>query len=302
MVLSLAFILAFVFSAIVLLIGIIIFSEIADAMELTLPIIPTQPPLPALSLGNLTANDEWQLREQQIDADVTVADCRYGLVNNVLTTQITLPAKGNRYFCDVFKVFDKADIIGKTLSVTWQAGGDQFNNQNEAICVLDGAFDRNNATQFPPTNFGANLCGQSSTLGRLHFITQNNIPLTTDSIVMTLAGSTQEQVTIFVLVKDSSASFRIFMSIHEISISELAKWDWDSPPATLTMAVTGTNNDLGVTNPKLSNLLPTPQLPSDQQQELDTFNNAKAIGFTVIGILPVALFFALFSIFSGKIE
>jgi len=41
--------------------------------------------------------------------------------------------------------------------------------------------------------------------------------------------------------------------------------------------------------------------PSEQSQ-IDTFNNAQAIGFTVIGILPVVLFFALFSLFSGRIE
>ena len=39
-----------------------------------------------------------------------------------------------------------------------------------------------------------------------------------------------------------------------------------------------------------------------EQSQVDTFENAKAIGFTVIGILPVALFFALFSIFSGRFE
>lgn len=39
-----------------------------------------------------------------------------------------------------------------------------------------------------------------------------------------------------------------------------------------------------------------------EQQELNTFNNAQAIGFTVIGIFPIALFFALFSLFSGRIE
>ena len=39
-----------------------------------------------------------------------------------------------------------------------------------------------------------------------------------------------------------------------------------------------------------------------EQQEIDTFTNAQAIGFTVIGIFPIALFFALFSIFSGRFE
>ena len=43
-------------------------------------------------------------------------------------------------------------------------------------------------------------------------------------------------------------------------------------------------------------------LTAGEQQEIDTFENARNIGFTVVGILPVALFFALFSIFSGRIE
>jgi len=298
-----------VFSAIVLLIGIVIFGEIAEAMEVTLPSQGTVlPPLQALSLGNLTANDEWQLSEQQIDG-TTIIDCKFGFGGGGGLTNFPnppAPAKTSRGYCEVFKVFDKADIIEKTLSVKWSGnnGGDPSTQSDEALCVLDGIFDRNNRTQFPPLNVAVNTCAGNTGV-RLHFIEHDanfNANTVPDTITMTLAGSTQDQITIMLLVRDSSSSARHSMNIQEISVLELANWDWKlGAGATVTMATTTTNNDTGITNAPLTNLLPLILSESDQQQ-VDTFNNAQVIGFTVIGILPVALFFALFSIFSGRIE
>jgi len=287
-------------------IGIVIFGEIADAMELTLPLPSELPPLQAISQGNLTANNEWQLREQTRVVEPTLIDCRYTIKSPQGITTFPnppTPARASVGFCHVFKVFDKADIIGKTLSVSWDgdSGGDPSAIADGAICVLDGVIDRNNATQFPPNNSGVGGCGGLATI--LHSITQDfvSFPPTTDTISMTLAGSTQDQITIFVMVKDTSATARYALIVKEISILELAKWDWLDPSATVTMATTTTNNDTGVTNTGLTNLLPL-ILSNESQREHDTFNNAQVIGFTVIGILPVALFFALFSIFSGRIE
>jgi len=309
MVLSLAFILALVFSAIVLLIGIVIFGEIAEAMELTLPTQGTVlPPLQAISQGNLTANNEWQLREQVIDGTTTI-DCVYAIKNGLTTfPNPPTPIGSSRGWCHVFKVFDKADIIGKDLVVEWRGGQATSGFPDEgAICVLDGVFDRNNATQFPNNNAIAAGCGVLSPV-ILHVITQDFFFFSgIDTITMTLAGSTKDQITIFVMFKDSSGSASISMIIPEISILDLAKWDWDFPtagaPATvsITRTIAHTPQDSGVTNAVLTNLLPLILSESDQQQ-VDTFNNAQVIGFTVIGILPVALFFALFSIFSGRIE
>jgi len=311
MVLSLAFILAFVFSAIVLLIGIIIFSEIAEAMEVTLPSQGTVlPPLQAISQGNLTTNNEWQLREQQATSGELI-DCKYGIsFGGGLTNFPNPPAtdKASRGFCHVFKVFDKADITGKVLSVTWSAnrGGDPSGTL-AAICVLDGIFDRNNATQFPFNNAAVGSCG-GNTAVRLHLVNPSSeFGTQTDTITLLVSplitpDPNEDQVTVFVMVRDPSSSRRYSMNIQEISVLELANWDWKlGAGATITMATTTTNNDTGITNTPLTNLLPLILSESDQQQ-VDTFNNAQAIGFTVVGILPVALFFALFSIFSGRIE
>lgn len=46
----------------------------------------------------------------------------------------------------------------------------------------------------------------------------------------------------------------------------------------------------------------TAGLTPAEQQQVDTFNNALNIGFTVIGIVPVALFFFLFAIFGGRLN
>lgn len=310
MVLSLAFILALVGSAIVLVIGIVIFGEIAEAMELTLPTQGTVlPPLQAISQGNLTTNNEWQLREQPVDA-ITLIDCKYGFSFAGGLTNFPnppAPSTSSRGFCHVFKVFDKADITGKVLSVTWSTnrGGDPSGTLG-AICVLDGIFDRNNATQFPFNNAGVGSCGGNLPV-RLHLVNPSSqFGTQTDTITLLVSplitpDPNKDQVTIFVMVKDPSGSRRYSMNIKEISVLELANWDWLAAGATVTMNTTTTNNDTGITNAPLTNLLPLILSESDQQQ-VDTFNNAQVIGFTVIGVLPIALFFALFSIFSGRIE
>jgi len=290
-----------VFSAIVLLIGIIIFSEIAEAMELTLPLASVTPPLEAISLGNLTANDEWQLREQEFNVAATV-NCDF-VTNSTRILVELFPDKALQGYCHVFKVFDKSDIIGKDLKVTWNSSLDFTCSR---IFVLDGSYDRNTASDFPlDTSSGCNLIGFSNPLKgagtRLHLIfSDSNFSTKTDTITMTLAGSTLPQITIGIGIKDQDGNDRPAIGIDEVEIVGFAKWDWDSS-SSATLAVTGTQNDLGITTVTAQSLLPL-VLTSQDQVQVDTFNNAQAIGFTVVGILPVALFFALFSIFSGRIE
>jgi len=216
----------------------------------------------AFAIPFTSLTDEWQLREQPVDA-VTTIDCKYGFSGGGGLTNFPnppTPAKASRGFCHVFKVFDKADITEKVLSVTWSTnrGGDPSGTLG-AICVLDGAFDRNNATQFPSNNNSVGACG-GNTAVTLHLVNPSSeFGTQTDTITLLVnplitPDPNKDQVTIFVMVKDPSSSRRYSMNLKEINFLEFVKWDWLDPSRTVTMATTTTNNDTGITNPKISSL------------------------------------------------
>jgi len=302
---NLAFIISLVASAVFLIVGISIFSEIVEAMALTLPLPTILPVLPA----NIT--DEWQLREQEKDVNFVV-----GCDPNINGTKIELEflPPNEVGWCHMFKVFDKSDVIGKTLEIDWQGSSGGFAGQSASVRVFDGSINRNNATQFPLDGVGAVTRGFHFNIGELnnlHIITHSMqfgdiLQVgTTDTIIMTLAGSTKNKVTIGVSLLDKGSSEFHVLNIEEIRITELATWEWglNTPlTSTVTMNSTTTQNDAGITNSvNLKNTQPL-VLSSESQREHDTFNNAQLIGFTVIGVLPIALFFALFTILSGRME
>ena len=209
----------------------------------------------------LPLDNEWQIREQEITTLQTVG-CTFVTDSTRILIQM-FPDKTKVGFCHMFKVFDKADIQNKILNVTWNQDLDFFTFSR--ISVFDGAYDRNNATQFPLDPIAFTFSGFTRALpeglqggGQLHtvFRTDRFNPTTDppDSINMTLAGSTLPQVTIAITFRDGSTSTRFAGGIDEIKIIDFAKWDWDSS-SSVTMAVTGTQNDIGVTNANLTDLI-----------------------------------------------
>ncbi len=236
-------------------------------------------------------DDEWQLREQEITTLQTVG-CTFVTDSTRILIQM-FPDKTKVGFCHMFKVFDKADIQNKILNVTWNQDLDFFTFSR--ISVFDGAYDRNNATQFPLDPIAFTFSGFTRALpeglqggGQLHtvFRTDRFNPTTDppDSINMTLAGSTLPQVTIAITFRDGSTSTRFAGGIDEIKIIDFAKWDWDSS-SSVTMAVTGTQNDIGVTNANFTNLIPAVNVSIDIKPNSDPncFNNDGN------GVIPVAI-------------
>jgi len=273
-------------------------------MELTLPI------------GFPAESDEWQLREQQFNASSSVVCGKapntswiieFNTARFVDQLRAGHPTVDQGY-CHVFKVFDKSVIQGKDLTVRWE-GTRTFNDNSPdyKILVLDGSYDRNTSSDFPldPTVDGAGFTSPLKGAGKLHEFTRDGSPnlIQTDTISMTLAGSTESKITIAINTVDDTVGNNILaFDIQDIKIDDVGIWNWTVSGASVSMAVTGTNDDKGVANADFVSLKPIPPLTAQEQQQVDTFNNATAIGFTVVGILPVALFFALFSIFSGRIE
>jgi len=193
-----------------------------------------QPPLvPAF-------DDEWELREQQMIGLGSVA----GSFTN--TPPLSVDLITSRAIIHAFKVFEKSDIIGKTLNVTW-AGSFTGVGLDNRIQVLDGFHDSTNSTDFPPDD-GNGFGNPDKGAGLLHGINRfATFGTTTDSIVMTLAGSTESQITIAITNRIGAGGTSAFIDITKIEIVGVDSWTWDSS-ASVTMTVTGTNGDFGVTN------------------------------------------------------
>jgi hypothetical protein len=186
-------------------------------------------------------DDEWQIREQEINVVFTV-NCNFNITPPF---SIDMTLNTGVGFCHVFKVFDKADIVGKVLNVTWAGSGSSADMRTR---VYDGSYDRDTPSDFPLTT-GTN--GFTSVLkggGVLHAIDRTSVfSSVTDSVTMTMAGSTLPQVTIAVSLRDPSNTLNQFMDLTEIEIIGLETWTWDSS-STRTMEVTGTQNDKGFSN------------------------------------------------------
>ncbi len=191
-------------------------------------------------------DDEWQLREQPFASGTP--SCNFSFSSSPFERLVTSMSPNSGFgFCHVFKVFDKSDIINKNLDVTWAGTVGAVSSMR--IYVLDGSYDRDVVGDFPANSNQDGFTIALKGAGLLHQFnrTATFATLTTDSINLTLAGSTEPQITVAVSIRDSNVGASSFMDITEIAIVDVGKWIWDST-ATVTMAVTGTNNDKGVTN------------------------------------------------------
>jgi len=197
------------------------------------------------------ANDEWQLREQRFD-NTTANNCRS-------TTKLTWdipPVPFNQGlagttalgYCHLFKVFDKSDIIGKNVTISWD-GFRNFSSANQVfrLLVLDGSYDRFTASDFPIDPSGDGFSNPLKGAGLLHSITRGTPNFNaTDTVLMTLAGSTEPKITVDISIFDVLTTNDEVLKVFELEIEGFETWTWDSS-STVTMSVTGTPNDHGVT-------------------------------------------------------
>lgn len=196
-------------------------------------------------------DDEWQLREQQ---QISTPDTVSASFTITPPLEIDMTPANTRGLAHVFKVFNKADIINKNLSVTW-AGTFSGAGIDNRINVLDGSYDRTNSTDFPPNN-GLGFTNPLKGAGLLHQVTKFVAFSSTDVINLTLAGSTESQITISMSNRIGATGTTTFMDLTKVEIVGVDSWEWDSS-ASVTMAVTGTNGDFGVTNANFTNNIGT---------------------------------------------
>lgn len=196
--------------------------------------------------GTPVFTDEWQIKEQQV---LGANDSGCSMTASATDLNVDISFVGLSH-CQLFKVFNKADIIGETLDVTW--AGTSGIGINAQILVLDGSYDRNNPFDFPlnvgSTGFREGITGLKGG-GILHSVLQGgtSFTTTTDSILMTLAGSELPQVTIVVKIRDGSAANAQHLDLEKIDIVGVDSWTWDSS-ATVTGTFDSADFNSAVTN------------------------------------------------------
>jgi len=185
-----------------------------------------------------TIDDEWQLKEQQI-LGAFPSGC---IFTNSTNLNADIDTAGLSH-CIVFKVFEKTDLINRVLNVTWAGSFVGLGLDND-ITVFDGSYNSTIASDFPlnvgSIGFTDGITGLKGA-GVLHTIGRASpYTTTTDSITMTLAGSTEPEITVAVKLRDGSGANSVHMDIDEILISNIGKWEWNTS-TNVTNIVTGTN-------------------------------------------------------------
>ena len=187
-----------------------------------------------------SADNQWQYKEQRLGGSFP-SGCIFTPNVNEVAVVDDFTGLGH---CILFKVFNKSNIINQNLTVTW----DQTSaNARSDILVLDGSYDRTNSTDFPQNGLPNGFTSPLKFAGVLHQISRVS-PFTTvtDVINMTLAGSTEQQVTVAVKHRGTTNSGTANMDVERIDIDFFGNWTLGN--SIRTDEQTGTEFDFGFFN------------------------------------------------------
>jgi len=365
LVLSLAFILALVLSAVVLLIGIVIFSEIAEAMELRLP------------TGSGTSQIDGKFYGIEGGSSATVPlkvyeinKTAFSTTNTAVISSVTMTGLGftatgvnglardptdgtfygvakdqanatNRRLISINPVTGVAVDIGgmgnkfTTLGINGDGTLRTITGLGAAIPLQFHSVDKTTGqttllcTFVPPVVTTVGSFAFNSKDGNMYWLYGFSDLPTTDELFLIRIDN--QSTCAFTIIPETGLSVFLdtiqFLEVIGLTYSitddlfygtalNVGDTPFNPPPKRIQFTVTPTgsfSNLIHGSFPTLATFTDVKSLAFDvatggatftpsEQQEIDTFNNAQAIGFTVIGIFPIALFFALFSIFSGRIE
>jgi hypothetical protein len=160
----------------------------------------------------------------------------------------------------LFKVFNKTDIAGRTIKVTWQGSG-----ESASFEVDDGAYNRTSDTDFPS--------GSSKVIkgnGTLGYLSESSSWANTDTLTPNWSASTSDQVSIFVSHYDTHIASGGTLYIQKIEIVGYATYVFYDP--TITQELTGTVGDYGTytSSPSIapSNLIVVKNVINDNGRSL----------------------------------
>jgi len=283
MVLSLAFIIAFIGGAVALLIGILIFSEVSDSI-----ICP-------ITEEEITAT--WLYREHEINLTFkprsafgveVSAPNRYETATGPIGNGVS-----NNY---LFKTLKKSEITGSDINVIWEKAGIGGLTSN-TFRIIDGAYDKDSLTDFVPGAGGHAVKG-GGVLGSFSSF-PNHAEETVLLNSINWGNSILPDVTIIIFITDTNIQPDDYDSlfIKEINVigtpsGDNLKWEFLSPVVTPEIFIEQ-NQDSGFVE-AVGGFSGTGSIEATMSCE-----KAKDTAWTVIGILPVALFFVLFAIFGS---
>lgn len=313
MVLSLAFILAFIGASVALLVGIVIFVEVTDAMALTLPILSSGfIDVPVIIPDDTEATTQVFFKEHSPSSSPTILFSNPNSGISRIHDQSTANQGRTGYL--LIPNVDAKYVDGETISIRWQLN--RLSGSGTAFAhveIWDGHFDGTNQTRWVALSPVVNVVVDTP----ITVSTTSQFGVTTSSSPLDTSSALEDEVTIAVILRNSG-SHDSLLNLQQVRITDYVTWsstNTDRLCTTVTYTKSSTLTDEADCTPirngiiidplaeNATNTIPfgTPSSPTEFQQ-VATFNNALNIGLTVLGILPVALFFFLFMIFGGRVE
>ena len=140
MVLSLAFIMAFIGAAISLLLGILIFGEVSDSLFIEAPEL--------IAEESIIIDSIWQYREVKtsgINAACQMFPGGGGMSLGTIASKV--------HTCIFFKSFPTEYLDDTRIFVNWRGAGNDLTNQATArLKIVNAEYTRNNFTEIPSSN------------------------------------------------------------------------------------------------------------------------------------------------------
>lgn len=312
MVLSLAFIISFIAAAVFLLVSILVFSQVVEAMEFTLPAVTTfttQTIIPATFGFNTTCGGSaptgFQCSPPTIKRFLTTSNsastCPSGTTGSDGFTNQFKAANGTNGICsaptftyDITEIPNSADILSILFRITVNevmSSGENseiFEVTKDPATMTDAegadtVFKRGGASDFSGTTYLDNDDFSTATgTGKIR-----TLSTTAETDLETALSGGQNFLTYAFNYEDSPNRHSTAKTVRYGNVPP--SFPFDNPLVQINYTTTQIN----------INVIP---FTAEEQRELDTFTNAQNIGFTVIGILPITLFFALFAILSPRLE
>jgi len=303
MVLSLAFVLAFIGSAISLLFGILIFGEVSDSLFIDAPEVTPE--------ESFTINGFWQYRESKTTGNNAFCSFNGSNVNQTIGSAFVLGTISSKvHDCYLFKIFPTEFLANTRIFVDWRGfdGGGLAPASRGIIQVLNHEYNRANFTEIPISGINLGLATESVTHIELYddlaCCSTAGFGRKINSVDWQPVDLTRPFSTIVITNNDRGGSEDVVVTVWSVNITDITtgatKAFYSYAGANQVHEVLSLTNDYGfITVAGFGEQVFVTQEAVFDEQAQDTFNSAKDTAWTVIGIIPVALFFILFALFSS---
>lgn len=283
---SIAFVLSFVGAAVVFILSIFIFTEISDSINTTYQDVQIDRGI----------DGDWTWKEHSSVGGFGmngIGVIEAASPNRASIQSIELNSHGTMYF---YKSFPKEILEGRDVKVTWEyTASDNFRIGTASI--VDGTFDKTSFTDFPDP--GGRLVKGN---GILDSMDRSNPWFCSPACgegtdTLDTSGGSEDDVSIFFqFVDPHSDNHRPTIFIRTVEIVGYATYTFDNNTILSPVSGPGANQYGTFTGTVVDD---DPLFESTIPEALSRTNT---IAFTVLGILPIVMFFALFTVLSPRVD